>query len=58
MRVRQLKNLESVSDFDSCYKTSFAAIEEESLLIALVLPFIVPDNVCYFAAAEASKRLD
>ena len=43
---------------DNLYKAAFSNIDEENLLIVIVLPFSVPDNIVKSTAREAKFHID
>ena len=40
------------------FKATFGEIKKYNCLVVVVLPFRVPDNLCHFAAREATMVID
>ena len=57
VKVKPLKRMDTSADTENCFKASFSTITSENLLITIILPFKVPDNVCNNASREAKECL-
>ena len=42
----------------NCFKATFGEVEKFNLMVVTILPFRVPDNICHFAAQEATMVMD
>lgn len=49
---------DSAKSVKNCFKATFGEVPNYDYLIVVVLPFRVPDNVCHFAAREATMVVD
>ena len=49
---------ESTRSTKNTFKATFGEISKFNLMVVVVLPFRVPDNMCHFAAQEATMVLD
>ena len=49
---------ESTKSTKNCFKATFGEIHNYEYLIVVVLPYRVPDNICHYAAREATMVVD
>ena len=49
---------DSVASTKNTFKATFGEIKKYNCLVVVILPFRVPDNLCHFAAQEATMIID
>ena len=49
---------DSVASTKNMFKATFGEISKYNCLVVVILPFRVPDNLCHFAAQEATMVID
>lgn len=49
---------DSAKSVKNCFKATFGEVPNYEYLVVVVLPFRVPDNICHFAAREATMVVD
>ena len=49
---------DSVASTKNTFKATFGEIKKYDCLVVVILPFRVPDNLCHFAAQEATMVID
>jgi hypothetical protein len=58
LSVTAPRDSEDARSTRNCYKATFGHSASQNQVVVIILPFCVPDNVCHFAAQEASVCLD
>jgi len=49
---------DSTASIKNTFKATFGEIRKYGLMAVVILPFRVPDNLCHFAASEATMIID
>mmetsp|Transcript_18743 Transcript_18743/g.17873 ORF Transcript_18743/g.17873 Transcript_18743/m.17873 type:complete len:243 (-) Transcript_18743:1528-2256(-) len=57
VKVKVMKRVDTEGDMKDCFKATFQALPDENLLLAVILPFIVPDTTMKYACREAADYI-